>query len=138
MKLTERKLRQVIREELAEYSNSISQRPGDYSQGARMQEKIYQELVNYLERNGQKSGGGWDIGKIHATIERSGDVIQVMWHHGAGQKPINDVKIGPDGELSHVGVGGATPMRMPDYYDGPETIINLLQGDKKTVSNYPT
>ena len=102
-----------------------------------MQERIYDELTNYLNRNGQRNGDGWDIGNIHVTINR-GNGIQVMWHHGAGQKPINDVKIGPDGELSHIGVGGATPMRMPDYYDNPETIINLLQGDKKTVSNYPT
>lgn len=138
MKLTESQLRRIIREELAEYSNSISQSPEDYSQTPRQQEKIYQELVNYLERNGQQNGDGWDIGNIHVTIERSGDTIQVMWHHGAGQKPINDVKIGPDGKLQYTGAGGATPRRMPDYYDGPETIIDLLQGDKKTVSNYPT
>ena len=135
MKLTESKLRSIIREELEEYSNSISQSPEDYSQGPRRQEKIYQELVTYLERNGQKNGEGWDIGNIHVTIER-GDGIQVLWHHRAGQRPINDVKIGPNGELEHTGAGGA-PARA-DYYDDPEYVINLLQSDKKTVANYPT
>lgn len=138
MKLTETKLRNIIREELKkEYSASISQHPTDYSNSALVQEKIYQELVSYLDRNGQKAGKGWNIGDIHVTIER-GNGIQVNWHHSEGQKAINQVKISPDGELFFRGSAGSTPRSMPDHYDHPMTIIRLLQSDKKTVSNYQT
>lgn len=126
MKLTERKLRGIIREEISRLVESPQE-----------QERIYNEIVDYLDRNGRKSGNGWDIGNIHVTIER-GNGIEVNWHNGRGQRPLGDVKIGPNGELSHVGAGGATPMSMPDYYTNPEDIIELLQGDKRTVSNYPT
>lgn len=138
MKLTETKLRKIIREELKrEYSSSISQHPTDYSNSALIQEKIYEEIVSYLDRNGQQAGKGWNIGGIHVTIKR-GNEIRIMWHHGEGEKAINQVKISPDGKLSFRGSGGSTPRSMPDYYDHPKTIIDLLQSDKKTVSNYPT
>jgi len=138
MKLTETKLRSIIREELKrEYSSSISQHPTDYSNSALIQEKIYEEIVSYLDRNAQQAGKGWNIGDIHVTIKR-GNGIQVMWHHSEGQKAINQVKIGPDGELFFRGSGGSTPRSMPDYYDHPMTVVRLLQSDKKTVSNYPT
>jgi len=137
MKITESKLRKIIREELAEYGNSISQSPEDYQQTPRVQEEIYQEIKNYLERNGNKVDGGYEIGNIVVDIT-SRNPITVSWAHQPGGRYINDVKIGPNGELKFIGAGGATPRSMPDYYDNPENVIKLLQGDKRTVSNYPT
>lgn len=138
MKLTESRLRKIIREELvAEFGNSISQSPEDYKQTPRVQEEIYQEIKNYLDRHGQKVRGGYEIGNIVVGIT-SRNPLTVSWAHQPGGKWINDVKIGPNGELEYIGAGGATPRRMPDFYDNPETIIDLLQSDKKTVSNYPT
>ena len=137
MKLTESRLRQIIREELAEYGSSISQSPEDYSQTPRRQEEMYQEIINYLDRNGRQVKGGYEIGDIVVGVTNR-NPLTVSWTHQPGGRWVNDVKIGPNGELEFIGAGGATPRRMPDYYDGPETIIDLLQSDKRTVTNYPT
>lgn len=139
MKITESKLRNIIREELQrEYGSSISQSPEDYSQAPRQQEKMYQEIKSYLDRNGQRVDGGYEIGNIVVGIT-SRNPLTLSWAHQPGGRWINDLKIGPNGQIEFIGAGGATPRRLPDYYDGnPEILIDVLQSDKKTVSNYPT
>jgi hypothetical protein len=125
MKLTESKLRRIIQEELSKLSED-----------PREAERIYNEITDYLERHGRSVSDGWEIEGIRVGLQGR-EPIRVKWGHtGETGRWIGGLEIGPNGEIAHTGVGGAGTYER--YYEDPEQIIDILQGDKKTAMNYPT
>lgn len=135
--MTERNVRQLVREELADiyevdlktmHKMGWGPEQGPVPEGdARV---IASEIVSHLDSVGKQVGDNvWKVDGVRIGVELADE---------------NTVRFGPPGSLRGViengrinftGAGGASTK---DIYENPQQIVDIVKSSRKTARNYPT